>query len=158
MRGGRAWGFGRKEYTITGSHVGLQSELHLFAAEIPEPASPAQARRGRQAKTAQPPPIWSKTVDIHPRAMLLSGDTLYLAGCQKVCDFTAKQPQGNVALLAVSADTGETVASYRLLVAPTYDSLAMAEGKLYFTTVDGRVVCRGGKESGKPKAESGSGF
>jgi len=29
----RAFGFGRKDYTITGSHLGLQSEFHLFGAE-----------------------------------------------------------------------------------------------------------------------------
>jgi hypothetical protein len=43
----RAFGFGRKGYTITGSHLGLQSEYHLFAADIEPIKSTEKPKRRR---------------------------------------------------------------------------------------------------------------
>ena len=52
-----------------------------------------------------------------------------------------------VSLWAVAADDGSELAEHTLAAAPVYDSFAASGGRLYFTTVDGRVVCyRGQRE------------
>ena len=84
--------------------------------------------------------------------MLLAGDMLFVAGPSEVLDFNSKRPKGEVWLWAVSTEDGEKKAEYKLKTAPVYDSFAASwgnpqerakplRGKLYFTTVDGRVVC-----------------
>jgi hypothetical protein len=64
-----------------------------------------------------------------------------VAGPDEILDFAASQPRGDVWLWAVSATDGEKKAEYRLKASPVFDSLAAADGRLFFTTVDGRVVC-----------------
>jgi len=138
----RAFGFGRKGYTITGSHIGLQSECHLFAADVKRAAAPKgqKKRRGRAPK-AKVAYAWSKSIDIYPRAMLLAGDTLFLAGPGTVGDFFSGSPKSDVSLLAVATEDGSTKTEIKLKASPVYDSFAACGGRLYFTTVDGRVVC-----------------
>jgi hypothetical protein len=136
----RAFGFGRKDYTVTGSHVGLQSEFHLFAADTelvrPKPKKPSNRPPNTQVRY-----IWSKAIPFYPRAMLLVGETLFLAGPQDVLDFEAKEPTGKVSFWAVSAEDGSKLAEYTLRTCPVYDSFAASADRLYFTTVDGRIVC-----------------
>ncbi|UCE47170.1 MAG: PQQ-binding-like beta-propeller repeat protein, partial [Phycisphaerales bacterium] len=119
----RAFGFGRKNYTITGSHLGLQSEFHLFAADT-ELIRPKQKKPGKRPPKTQVRYIWSKAIPFHPRAMLLSGETLFIAGPQDVLDFDAKEPAGKVLLWAVSTEDGSVMAEYALRVSPVYDSFA----------------------------------
>jgi hypothetical protein len=140
------FGFGRKQYGITGAHEGINAEYHLFAADIkliqPKPAEGAKqkAPRRRPAPT-QVRYHWSRGLPFYARAMLLAGDTLFVAGPEEILDFTAESPKEGVWLSAVSAADGTTQAEYKLKTAPVFDSLAAAAGRLYFTTVDGRVVC-----------------
>ena len=134
-----AFGFGRTGYTNTGSHLGLQSEWRLFAAE-PKPVAPAKGKGGRGAKP-KINYVWSKSIDVLPRAMLLAGETLLLAGPKNVEGFAAGGPAGDVRLLAISTADGSQKAQYKLRASPVYDSFAVCEGRLYFTTVDGCVVC-----------------
>jgi len=142
----RAFGFGRKAYTITGSHIGLQSQCHLFAADV-KPAAPpkgqpkAQPRKRGRGPRAKVNYVWSKSIGIYPRAMLLAGDTLFLAGPSNVRDFFAGSPRGDVRLLVVSTKDGTKIAERKLRASPVYDSFAAANGRLYFTTADARVVC-----------------
>lgn len=147
----RAFGFGRKEYTITGSHLGLQSEFHLFAADT-ELIAPKQKNPGKRPPKTQVKYVWSKAIPFYPRAMLLAGQTLFIAGPADVLDFDAKDPAGKVSFRAVSTEDGSTLAEYTLRASPVYDSFAAAGGRLYFTTVDGRVMCyqsaKGGRVSG----------
>jgi hypothetical protein len=136
----RAFGFGRKGYTITGSHLGLQSEYHLFAADV-ELIRPTKKRK--KGSETQVKYLWSKAIPLYPRAMLLAGETLFVAGPSEIDDFASRAPEGEIWLWAVSTEDGVTRAEYkyRLKAAPVYDSFAASEGNLYFTTVDGRIVC-----------------
>ena len=43
-----------------------------------------------------------------------------------------------------SKDNGEKLAEYRLDSPPVLDGMAAARGRLFVTTVDGRVVCMSG--------------
>jgi len=144
--GNRALGFGRKEYTITGSHLGLQSQCHLFAADL-RPVTTVEgkaAEKGRRSSTGVNY-LWSRSIPFYPRAMLLAGDTLFFAGPEQVDDFDAREPKSPVALWAVSAEDGQTRAEYELKASPVHDSFAASAGRLYFTTTDGRVVCYAGR-------------
>ncbi|MEE8450453.1 MAG: PQQ-binding-like beta-propeller repeat protein [Thermoguttaceae bacterium] len=138
----RAFGFGRKGYTITGSHIGMQSEYHLFAADIEQKT----AVKGKATPRGRKPTrainyVWSRAIPFYPRAMLLAGDTLLIAGPDNVADFDAKRPKGDVSLWAVSTEDGSAKARYKLKASPVHDSFAACAGRLFFTTVDGRVVC-----------------
>ncbi len=145
-RGGKAFGFGRKKYIVTGSHIGMQAECHLFAADLNPPAdkaSAAKGRKGRKRRGRKPRHAytWSKQIPFYPRGMVLAGDVLLLAGPERVEDFHAAQPGGKVHLWAVNPDTGEPLSKATLDAPPVYDSLAAAAGRLYLTTTAGQVVC-----------------
>jgi hypothetical protein len=116
----------------------LQSEFHLFGAET----ELIRTKTGRKRSAAtQVEYIWSRAIPFYPRAMVLAGETLFIAGPADVLDFDSKDPKTEVSFWAVSTKDGETLAEYTLRTSPVYDSFAASEGKLYFTTVDGRVMC-----------------
>jgi len=146
LDGDRVYGFGRKQYGITGAHAGLNAEHHLFAADRkliqPEPPkSPKpKARRPRRPAT-KVDYHWSQPLPFYARGMLLAGDTLFAAGPSEVPDFASHDPNSDVWLWAVSANDGIKKAQYKLKAPPVFDSLAASDGCLYFTTMDGRVVC-----------------
>jgi outer membrane protein assembly factor BamB len=135
----RAFGFGRKGYTITGSHLGLQSEYHLFAADIELNKSTGKSKKKKGKRQVNY--LWSEAIPFYPRAMLLAGDTLFLAGPSDILDFSSQNPKGQTWLWAVSTEDGAKQTEYKLKAAPVYDSFAAYGDNLYFTTVDGRVVC-----------------
>ena len=146
-KGDRVFGFGRKGYTITGSHLGLQSEHQLFAADtkptaLPKQPKPKGRRRGPAAKVKY---HWSTAIPFYPRAMLLAGEMLLVAGPSDVGDFFAAKPEKPVHMWAVSPADGSKLAEYKLKAPPVHDSFAACRGRLYFTTTDARVVCYKGK-------------
>ena len=140
----RVFGFGRKQYGNTGAHPGLNAEHHLFAADAelikPEPPKAPKAKRQRRPAT-KVNYRWSEAVPFYVRGMLLADDTLFVAGPNDVSELVEEKPDGDVWLWAVSATDGTKKAEYRLKASPVFDSLAAADGCLFFTTVDGRVVC-----------------
>ena len=143
-KGDRVFGFGRKAYSITGSHIGLESDFHLFCANTkliqPKTAKGKQEKR-RRGPATEVRYHWSQALPFYARAMLLAGDRLFVAGPNRVPDFAAQAPKGDVWLWAVSAADGAKQAEYRLKASPVFDSLVASNGALYFATVDGRVVC-----------------
>jgi hypothetical protein len=144
VRGGdRLFGFGRKSYAITGSHGGLEKAYHLFAADtklvkVPQAPGNKKRRRGPSTKVKY---HWSQAIPFYVRAMVLAGDVLFIAGPRDIRDLTAARPGGTVHFRAVSAADGSTLAERTLRSAPVYDSFAATKGRLYFATVDDRVVC-----------------
>jgi len=108
---------------------------------------------------------WTQDLPLLPRAMVLAGETLFLAGPAdtideeqafraiadpKVSEDLAEQAtifEGNqgAVLRAVSVTGGDTLAEYPLEASPVFDGMAAAAGRLYITTTDGKVVCLGGK-------------
>ncbi len=60
-------------------------------------------------------------------------------------DDLAKAYEGRMGgiLWAASAATGEELAEYKLDAAPVWDSMAVAGGRLYIATQDGRLRCFG---------------
>ncbi|MHC4370283.1 MAG: outer membrane protein assembly factor BamB family protein, partial [Planctomycetota bacterium] len=99
------------------------------------------------------------------RAMVLAGGTLFVAGPPDVVDeekiwgrtlepdVQAKLKAQSAALTgrngsllwAVSAVDGEKLAQYELESVPAWDGMAAANGRLYLSMKDGRVLCMVGK-------------
>jgi hypothetical protein len=98
------------------------------------------------------------------RAMVLAGETLYLAGPPDLVDEEAAvkrhfepgierqlaeqdaawRDKRGAALWAVSAASGERVQEIKLRSMPVWDGMVAAGGRLYVATVDGRVLCMSG--------------
>lgn len=101
------------------------------------------------------------------RAMVVAGDTLFIAGPPDLIDerrafhlpddpdVQTKLRQQAEALTgrhggqlwALAKADGKLLARYALDTIPVFDGLAVAQGRLFMTTVDGRVLCLG--ETGK---------
>ncbi len=101
----------------------------------------------------------------HVRAMVLAGNTLFVAGPPDIVDeedaFFALDQQdvleklaeqsalleGNEGGLmwAVSAKNGEKLSEYKLDSLPAWDGMVAAGGRLYLATIKGEVVCYSGK-------------
>ncbi|MBL7223492.1 MAG: PQQ-binding-like beta-propeller repeat protein [Candidatus Brocadiae bacterium] len=108
---------------------------------------------------------WSKDAPpVVARAMVLAGNTLFVAGPPDVVDEEAAvrsldapaiaaslaaqsdalDGKKGAVLLAISAADGTTLATHKLAAPPAWDGMAAAGGRLYLTTVDGKVLCLGG--------------
>jgi hypothetical protein len=97
--------------------------------------------------------------------MVLAGHQLFVAGPPDIIDeestfqkLTERDPQvqqllaeqddalnggqGGL-LLAVDADTGQIAHQIKLETLPVWDGLAGANGRLFLSTQDGRVICYG---------------
>jgi len=128
-------------------------------------AAPKQKRKKRKARR----PLgrialdWTQKVPILARAMVLAGETLFFAGPPDVVDevealktFGDEATQKALArqaaalegaegalLWAVSARDGRKLAELKLASVPTFDGMAAANGRLFLTTIDGKVMCLG---------------
>ena len=91
--------------------------------------------------------LWSNSIPLTGKAMALADDVLFVAGTPVVFPEgdLAKAYEGRMGgvLWAASASTGEKLAEYTLDVPPAWDSLAVADGMLFLTLADGRLVCMG---------------
>ena len=81
------------------------------------------------------------------RAMVLAGDTLFVAGPPAIRNEDTEDAlqrwqgsQGGV-LWALSREDGARLAEYELPAGPVFDGMAAAYGRLYVALADGSVVC-----------------
>lgn len=95
--------------------------------------------------TRKEPPVWHHWVPVRMRAMVLAGGHLFVAGPPDVVD--PKDPmasfEGRVGseLLVFSKKDGSKLAQYQLDSPPVFDGMAAANGRLYLSTLDGKIVC-----------------
>ena len=90
---------------------------------------------------------WEKDLPVRPRAMLKSGDMLFLG----VMPMDIPQDDPHAAydgklggmLWVCSEKDGSKVADYPLAAPVTWDGMAAAERRLYLSTADGRLICMG---------------
>ena len=107
---------------------------------------------------------WTRRIPLHVRAMTLAGGTLLIAGPPDLVDeeevlkrpdepeiirlvaeqVAALNGERGAVLQAVSIADGTVLGEVKLDVPPTFDGMAAAYGKVYLSTVDGKVVCLGG--------------
>ncbi len=92
---------------------------------------------------------WTSHIPLTGKALVLAGDTLFVAGTPVAfpADDLGKAYEGRMGgvLWAASAATGQKIAEIRLDAPPVWDSLAVANGRLFISLQDGRVVCMSGK-------------
>jgi hypothetical protein len=92
---------------------------------------------------------WTIHLPVRARAMVLAGETLFLAGPPDVVPerdpAAAFEGRLKAKLWSVSAQDGSRIAAMDLDAAPVFDGMAAAPGRLFVTAVDGRVLCLGAK-------------
>jgi hypothetical protein len=143
-------------------------EYRLFTVNRKNPKGPAKAPPAKGKKRAPRAqgwaPVWSVDIPILVRAMAKAGDILFVAGPADIVDepralrptpdikaklreqaelFTGKD--GSI-LRAVSAEDGSKKDEVKLDVLPVFDGMVAAHGRIFMSTVDGRVVCLGGAD------------
>ena len=95
---------------------------------------------------------WSKNVKLQPRAMLLAGDKLCMAGWMDAVvielktgrpkDASRPDPHDSV-LRICSAGTGEATWESPLECEPVFDGMAAAYGRLFLSLGNGEIICLG---------------
>lgn len=135
---------------------------------------PVPGKTGRALKFPGAPPStpgflvdhhWTNDLPLFARAMVLANDTLFVAGPADMVDeeqvlrqineaeVTAKLAEQTAAfegkkgalLWAVSTSSGEKQTELKLDAPPVFDGLAAAQGRLYLSTSDGKLICLGAK-------------
>ncbi len=90
---------------------------------------------------------WNTTMQLTGKAMVLAGDTVFVAGAPLVFDLkdpgaTYAGRRGGVLWAAATAD-GSKLAEYKLDTLPAWDAMAAAYGKLFIVNRDGSIACWG---------------
>jgi hypothetical protein len=157
------YGYGRVKHS--GSWTGHRGDsYHLFSSvKVYQKApSPAAARRG--AKGAKPAGgktfAWSRMYPMIVRSMVLTADKLIVAGLPDLArkDSSGRSfsnPDEGLAALAglrggsiamISTADGTKIREIKLDSPPVFDGMIAADGRLYISTTNGRIVCYGGKK------------
>lgn len=86
---------------------------------------------------------WTKRLAIQVRAMVLADKVLFVAG--PLVDTIERNEDQQAMLIAFSASDGTELAKYRLGSPPIFDGMAAANGRLYLSMENGRLLCMEGK-------------
>jgi hypothetical protein len=93
------------------------------------------------------PSLWQKMIPVRIRAMVLAGDRLVVAGPPDVVDpddpTAALEGREGALLQVYSAADGKLLKSQKLAVAPAFDGLIAARGRVYLSTECGKLLCFG---------------
>jgi outer membrane protein assembly factor BamB len=110
---------------------------------------------------------WNSQSPVFARAMAKAGNSLFVSGPPDMIDeeyaferMSQKDPaiykdlatqdaalegKGGAQLLALSTDKGNIASDVKLDSPPVWDGMAIAQGRLYVASVDGKVTCYGKK-------------
>jgi len=87
---------------------------------------------------------WSMVIDMRPRALVRAGDVLLLGGMATLVDgenrpkaFASFEGAGEGLLWIMSTRNGTKVNALTLEAPPVWDGMAVANGRLYISRVDG---------------------
>lgn len=127
--------------------------------------TPANAKPASEPKNSIVEPKWTTDVPIYVRAMVMAGFHLYIVGppdiideeatFQKISEKDAEVQKllseqdaamngvQGAKLLTVNTESGEIEHTVELDTLPSWDGLAGANGQLFLTTLDGKVMCFG---------------
>jgi outer membrane protein assembly factor BamB len=90
---------------------------------------------------------WSIDIPVRVKSMVATDDILWIAGTPDEVDpknqWAAWDGEKGGALWALSAKSGEVVAKHTLSAPPQFDGMAASGGKIFVSSVDGKVVCFG---------------
>ncbi len=148
--GSRIYGYGRNNYDNAGAHVGVDGRFSWGPVR-----SPFTFYRlfGRPLKGKKGTADWTCRIPVVGRALVLAGDTLFVAGPDNPAADIPRDPAATDAiveavesdrggrLLAVSPADGTTRGEDVLKSPPVFDGMIAAGGRLYLSTRAGTVVC-----------------
>ena len=148
--------------------MGVWFRKSAGSAGPPAPTAPGQPKKGAGPTANKASFVqhqWARPVPIFIRGMALAGNTIFVAGPPDQIDeeyaferMSEKDPaiyealseqdaaldgDRGASLWAVSTETGGSGAELKLKSPPVWDGLAVAQGRLYAATVDGKVLCFG---------------
>jgi len=109
---------------------------------------------------------WTNDIPLYVRAMVLTDRTVFIAGppnrinevesfqnfqdpavqAQLIEESEALEGKNGSLLWAVTVEDGSKLAEYKIDGLPVWDGMAAANGQLYLSTTDGRVLCLGSAE------------
>jgi outer membrane protein assembly factor BamB len=144
------YGYGYTPEYYRGS-TGRRYHLFAIGRETVAPQKPKDYRRASREYPARGERrfhvrhTWSKRPGVTARAMVLAGKRLFAAGPPAGALRTEEAFEGEEGgrLCVVSAGDGETLKEYALDALPVFDGMAAAQGRLYLSTLDGRLLCLG---------------
>lgn len=163
-QGPSVFGFGR----VQGDYRwATPLKYHLFRIEKnPELLGPAKKKEAGYGQPTQNKfkYDWTRDIPLFVKAMVLAGDTLFVAGPPSVFDEKEEwkriydpdaqakfarqaellQGQGGSLLWAVSAESGENRSEQKLESMPVWDGMAAAYGRIYLPMENGTIVCLDG--------------
>jgi hypothetical protein len=138
-----------------------------LAASLPD-AKPAQPAQAGPPKASFVQHKWAHPVPIFLRAMAMGGKTVFISGPPdtineeyafekmagkdaSVLEELKEQDEAldgkrGASLWGVSTETGKMGAEIKLPSPPVWDGMAVARGRLYVATLDGKLVCFGEKQ------------
>ena len=94
--------------------------------------------------------IWEQKLPLRVYAMVLAGENLFLAGVPDVIDpddpLASFEGRKGASLVALRAETGETLSRIELDAPPVFDSLIAADHRLYLADRTGSVICFAGRQ------------
>jgi len=157
-----------------GNNINPRTYYSLYATnkDIPLPEKTVVEKVDRKGKKKVPAgkiqQLWELAKpDLLANAMVLAGGNLFLAGPPDVADEEktygfvfggndqinrqmrgqeqAWQGKQGALLWAVSADTGQKLSEHKLPAIPVWDGMIAANGRLYISMKNGRVLCMAGK-------------
>jgi outer membrane protein assembly factor BamB len=103
-----------------------------------------------KARPRKLPNRWDAKTDVLVRAMLLTDDALVVAGPPDAAEptdpYAAFEGRKGGKLVALSPESGKVLREVPLESPPVWDGMAAAEGRLYVSTMGGKVVCFGKPE------------
>jgi hypothetical protein len=136
-----------------------------LAASLPDANAAAPAKGAPKNSFVQHK--WSHPVPIFLRAMAMGGKKVFISGPPDMVDeeyafekMAKKDPsvleelreqdealdgKRGASLWGVSTENGTMGSEIKLPSPPVWDGMAVARGRLYVATVDGKVICFGGK-------------
>ena len=147
------YGYGYKPRDYRGA---TGRRYHLFA--IPRKSGTEQEPADyRRARRDYPPGgkrkfnvnfRWTADVPMLVRAMVLAGDRLFMAGPpeEALKSTPALKGKKGAMLRVAAAENGRKLAEYKLDALPAWDGMAVANGRLYLSTRDGRLICMKGAQ------------
>lgn len=128
----------------------------------PTPGNAAQANKGSFVEHN-----WANTVPIITRAMAMAGNGVFISGPPDSIDEeyafermtqkdqaiykeleeqdAALEGKRGAKMWLVNKETGKMQSEFELKSPPVWDGMAIAQGRLYVATVDGKVACYGKK-------------
>jgi outer membrane protein assembly factor BamB len=157
LDGDRLYGFGRDYYPPS---PGNQHQMYsageserLFAALTSSDAtsldSSDAAPRRKPASGRNRGILWTVPADLQVRGMVLAGEgaskRLIIAGAKGDWVVSQEAYEGKLGsvLRMISVDDGRILAEQDLPGCPIFDGMSAADGRLYVSLTDGRIVCLG---------------